>query len=65
MIQVYLRDENAAHVQQMIQDALKDLVIWLRANRHSSYTKTVYVFLIQQSCTAKYHSWNEWATNDV
>ena len=40
---VFISDNNPNHVQQMKNDELKDIVIWLRANKHSlNINKTNY-----------------------
>ena len=55
---VFISDKNPNHVQQMINDELKDIVIWLRANKHSlNINKTHYMlFCNKKNCTAKYHN---------
>ena len=64
---LFLSGKNTDQVQQMINDELKDIVIWLRANKLSlNISKTHYMlFSNKKSYSAKCLNWNQWSTYNM
>ena len=64
---LFLICKNTDHVQQMINDELKDIVIWLRANKISLNISKhiIFCFLKQKRYTVKCKNWNHWSTYNM
>ena len=59
-------DEKADHVLHKINDEMKDIIIWLRANKLSlNISKPIVHCFLRKSETTEYYSWNQWANNSV
>ena len=52
---LFISDKNPNHVQQMINDELKDIVIWLRANKLSLNINKTHYMLFSNKNVAQPH----------